>query len=76
MFDIIKAAGAMTALIIGAAFATCCPFKGHASYWGLEGKNELENFVWTYLEPYPEVDGLGGYFSFYTNKVGVETTRV
>ena len=55
--------------------STYCPFKGHASYWSLSGNNELENFVWSYLEPYPEVEELSGYFSFYTNKVEVSLQR-
>ena len=54
--------------------STYCPFKGHASYWSMDGENDLENFVWTYKAPYPEVAGLGGYLSFYTNKVDVTTS--
>jgi uncharacterized protein (DUF427 family) len=51
--------------------STYCPFKGHASYWSLKGVPELENFVWSYEAPYPEVDGLKDYLSFYTNKVDI-----
>ena len=48
--------------------STYCPFKGHANYWSLP---ELENFVWSYEDPYPEVAELKDYVSFYTNKVEV-----
>ncbi len=51
--------------------STYCPFKGHASYWSLKGDSDLENFVWSYEDPYPEVEGLKDYMSFYTNKVDV-----
>lgn len=51
--------------------STYCPFKGHASYWSLKGDDSLENFVWSYEDPYPEVEGLRDYMSFYTNKVDV-----
>ena len=49
--------------------STYCPFKGHASYWSYKGESDLENFVWSYEAPYPEVEPLKGYLSFYTNKV-------
>lgn len=49
--------------------STYCPFKGHASYWSL---GELENFVWSYEAPYPEVGGLKDHLSFYTDKVTIE----
>lgn len=50
--------------------STYCPFKGHASYWRM---GDLENFVWSYEDPYPEVEDLKDYLSFYTDKVTVET---
>ena len=49
--------------------STYCPFKGHASYWSLAP--DLENFVWSYEDPYPEVAALKGYLSFYTDRVQV-----
>ena len=50
--------------------STYCPFKGHASYWSL---NEMQiNFVWSYPDPYPEVDAIRSYFSFYSDKVIIE----
>ena len=55
--------------LVSTDLSTYCPFKGHASYWSYEGVPALENFVWSYEQPYPEVDGLKDYMSFYTNKV-------
>ncbi len=49
--------------------STYCPFKGHASYWSLEGVEDLKNFVWSYEDPFDEVSALKDYMSFYTNKV-------
>jgi uncharacterized protein (DUF427 family) len=49
--------------------STYCPFKGHASYWSYKGNSDLENFVWSYDEPYVQVEALTGYMSFYTSKV-------
>lgn len=56
-------------LLISTDHSTYCPFKGHASYFSLDGDHDLENFVWSYESPYPEVIGLKGYVSFYTSKV-------
>ena len=61
-------------LLTATDLSTYCPFKGHASYWSLSGDNDLENFVWSYEDPYPEVEGLKDYMSFYTNKVDVAVT--
>ena len=46
--------------------STYCPFKGHATYWSF---GELDNLVWSYEDPYPEVAPLKDYLSFYTNRV-------
>lgn len=54
--------------------STFCPFKGHASYWTLraaDGKDAIENVVWSYKDPYPEVAGLKDYMSFDGDRVDV-----
>lgn len=54
---------------------TFCPFKGVASYWTLRDRDrELENVLWSYLEPFDEVAGLRGYGAFYANRVEWEET--
>ena len=52
--------------------STYCPFKGNASYWTLniEGAEE-ENVVWSYEDPYPEVEEIKDYMSFYTDRTEV-----
>ena len=55
--------------------ATFCPFKGHASYWTLALPDQREeNVVWSYQDPYSEVEELKDYLSFYTNRTQVAAT--
>ena len=58
-------------LLESTELSTYCPFKGHASYWSLSGVDALQNFMWSYEAPYPEVERLKGYVSFYTDKVNI-----
>ena len=47
-----------------------CPYKGDASYWSLTVAGRvLENVVWSYLDPYPEMAGLGGLMSLYWDRM-------
>ncbi len=48
--------------------STYCPFKGHASYWSI---GDEANIVWSYEDPYPEVDGLKNYLSFYVDRATI-----
>jgi uncharacterized protein (DUF427 family) len=49
---------------------TYCPFKGEASYYTLSVGNKTgENGVWTYEQPYDEVEALKDYLAFYSNRV-------
>ena len=49
---------------------TYCPFKGTASYWSIQTeKGVIENAVWSYEDPLPEVTEIAGYFAFYLDKV-------
>lgn len=49
--------------------STYCPFKGSASYFSY---GDLENLVWSYEDPYPEVSALKGYLSFYADRVEIK----
>ena len=52
------------------AHETFCPFKGTASYWSIKtAKGMLENAVWSYQDPLPEVTGIHGFLAFYAGKV-------
>ena len=49
---------------------TYCPYKGHASYRTVRvGDAVAENAVWAYLNPYPELALLEGYFGFYWGRM-------
>jgi uncharacterized protein (DUF427 family) len=52
---------------------TFCPFKGEASYWSVKsGDAALENSVWSYEDPFPEVAGLKDYVAFYADRFEFE----
>ena len=46
---------------------TYCPFKGHASYYSIQGGPE--NAVWSYEQPYDEMAAIEGHLAFYPGKV-------
>lgn len=49
---------------------TFCPFKGDASYWSIRVGDDLqENSVWSYQDPFPQVERLKGYLAFYPDRV-------
>ena len=49
---------AQMAFFESTAHKTHCPYKGDASYFSLKaGDKRAENAVWSYVEPYPAVDG-------------------
>ena len=52
---------------------TICPFKGQADYWTLVASDPaLENIVWGYRAPFPEMARLAGHVCFYDERVRVE----
>ncbi|MBO0732586.1 MAG: DUF427 domain-containing protein [Acidimicrobiaceae bacterium] len=55
---------------------TVCPFKGQADYWSLTATApQLDNVVWSYPEPFPEVSGIAGHVCFYEDRLRVEITE-
>ena len=49
---------------------THCPYKGDASYWNVAvGDAVEENIAWAYLDPFDEVPEIGGYVSFYWERM-------
>ncbi|GAB3014698.1 DUF427 domain-containing protein [Mycobacterium bourgelatii] len=59
-------------LFVPSDHATVCPFKGRASYWTLSGADPVvENVVWAYRTPLPEVADIAGYVSFYDDVLRV-----
>jgi uncharacterized protein (DUF427 family) len=52
--------------------STYCPYKGDASYYTLTGPDgDLTDVIWTYEKPYPSVEQIAGYVSFYPNRVDI-----
>lgn len=53
--------------------ATTCPHKGVASYYSIAlPSGRLDNVVWTYETPKPDVAAIAGHLAFYTDRVTVE----
>ena len=51
-------------------FHTTCPFKGEASYWGVDvGWRSAENIAWAYEEPLPEREDIKGRIAFYEGRL-------
>jgi uncharacterized protein (DUF427 family) len=52
---------------------TRCPYKGEAIYWSLEVADQhLEDIVWSYPAPIPEIPKIENLLSFYNEKVDIE----
>jgi uncharacterized protein (DUF427 family) len=50
--------------------ATHCPFKGDAAYWSIRtGTRVVDNAVWSYESPYPDVESISGHLAFYPDRV-------
>ena len=51
---------------------TTCPWKGEASYYSVVIPGMvLDNAVWSYETPLPDVASIAGYLAFYPDKVTV-----
>jgi len=51
-------------------FQTTCPFKGQASYWGVDvGWRSAENIAWAYEDPLPEREDIKGRIAFYEGRL-------
>lgn len=48
---------------------TQCPYKGTASYWSLEGSDDL---VWCYEDPIAEAAGVKGLLAFFNERVDLD----
>ncbi len=63
-------------LMTATELSTYCPFKGHASYWSFTTADvQEENLMWSYEAPYPEVEALKDYVSFYTDRTDIQVTN-
>jgi uncharacterized protein (DUF427 family) len=58
------------ALLQRTAEASYCPYKGEASYFSIPvGGEKALNAVWSYEDPFADVDGIKGYLAFYADRV-------
>jgi uncharacterized protein (DUF427 family) len=60
-------------LLTATSTRTRCPYKGEAIYWSLEvGGHHLDDVVWSYPAPIPEIPKIENLLSFYNEKVDLE----
>ena len=53
-----------------------CPFKGQADYWTLSAVDPpLDNVVWSYPTPLPEMAPIAGHVCFYEDRIRVEVVE-
>lgn len=52
---------------------TYCPYKGDASYYGVQTADGVthEDVIWTYVHPYDAVAQIEGHVAFYANKADI-----
>ena len=56
--------------LIRSESATHCPYKGDASYWSIRtGRRVVDDAVWSYEAPYPDVAAIAGHLAFYPDRV-------
>jgi uncharacterized protein (DUF427 family) len=56
--------------LIRSESTTHCPYKGEASYWSIRtGRRVVDDAVWSYEVPYPDVAAIAGYLAFYVDRV-------
>lgn len=56
---------------------THCPYKGEAIYWSLDVDDQhLEDVVWSYPAPIPEIPKIENLLCFYQEKIDVEVDGV
>ncbi|WP_221891595.1 DUF427 domain-containing protein [Microbispora sp. KK1-11] len=49
-----------------------CPYKGDAVYWSVDtGEAPVEDVVWSYPEPFAQVEQIRGRLAFWAEKPGV-----
>jgi uncharacterized protein (DUF427 family) len=55
--------------LVRTSHRTHCPFKGDASYFSF--KDGPENAVWSYEQPYDDVEVIKDLLAFYPDKVEI-----
>jgi len=66
----VPAADVREDLLVGSATSTVCEFKGRASYVTLAlGERRIPDVAWTYRDPAPGFEAIGGAYAFYASRV-------
>src|SRR4029450_11133256 len=56
--------------LIRSEHTTHCPYKGDASYWSIRtGRRVVDDAVWSYEVPYPDMAAIAGRLAFYPDRV-------
>jgi uncharacterized protein (DUF427 family) len=56
--------------LIRSEHTTHCPYKGDASYWSIRtGRRVVNDAVWSYEVPYPDMAAIAGHLAFYPDRV-------
>ena len=56
--------------LIRSEHSTHCPYKGDASYWSIHtGRRVVDDAVWSYEVPYPDMAAIAGHLAFYADRV-------
>jgi uncharacterized protein (DUF427 family) len=56
--------------LIRSEHTTHCPYKGDASYWSIRtGRRVVDDAVWSYEVPYPDMAAIAGHLAFYPDRV-------
>ncbi|HEY5271824.1 MAG TPA: DUF427 domain-containing protein [Acidimicrobiales bacterium] len=64
-------------LLTPTATRSRCPYKGEASYWSLDANGQhLDDVVWSYPAPIPEIPKIENLLAFYNEKVDIEIDGV
>jgi uncharacterized protein (DUF427 family) len=64
-------------LLTPSATRTRCPYKGEAIYWNLDvNEFRLEDVVWSYPAPIPEIPKIENLLAFYNERVDLEVDGV
>lgn len=56
--------------LVRTSHVTHCPYKGDAAYWSIRaGGRTVDDAVWSYESPRPEMAAIAGYLAFYPDRV-------
>ena len=64
-------------LVRSSPTSSYCPYKGEATYYSIVGAgSDIKDAIWTYGDPYPEVNAIAGHLAFYTDLVEITSSEL